>query len=528
LGAIVAALAEPLWMAGAEQGRGIVLAVDNGSLARARQPGGMILWKFVLDKATEVVRSLRPQDTVFLIRGAPLPEGPQGLPPAEALKRLNEIQPSVTGPEVSALFSFASDAARTLGRDRPLPFSVISLRNGPKSANESQWRCVTPETKLRNVGIVAFGSAFAGSGQYQALVRLKNFSAQPVQGKVSLEKLNAAGQGEGGAEEQALSLGVQEEKAVVFAIPRQPACPIRISWHDASGPDSFPEDDTIVAAPVKLAPPRIRFHGSAPALKKLYEEALAAEILPDNSFELADLEIYVRSVPEEVRAGTHAVMLLAPESGYDVFDADATLLPAALAQRDEDDELIAGIADKPEGAFYVPQAREIRHTGDFKSLIKDQKSGRTLVARFLDDKSRLGFLFAFVPGQESGGGGGEVIWDAGLAAILVRMARLAAGGGEPFAVRKIAELERRSGAFSLGQEAGSFGLLDEGISALALGRANPGARETPGPAALPGGAARSLASWLAGLALGLLALESWLAWERKAGFNNQARLQEEP
>ena len=511
--AIIAALSGPAWVSGQEQGRGLVLAVDNNSLSRARLPDGTQLWKFMLNKAEKIVRGLRPQDKVFLIRAAPRLEvmASEGFSPSAALLALAEVQPAVSGPDAASVFSFAVDAARSLGKDKPLPLAVISLRDGPAGINPSQWLCVAPEnTMLRNTGIVAFGALPVGGAQIQALVRLKNFSTQPAQGKVSLEAFGAAWQPR---ETKELSLNAQGEKAVVFTVPREDARPIRIHWKDSAGPDAFPEDDTIVAVPQKIAPPRVRFHGSAPAVEKLYKQALDAKISAAGTFEPVDLEIYVRSVPEEVPEGTRAVMLLAPESGYQVFDVDASVLARPLAQRDEDDELIKGVDDKPEGVFPVNSARQIRHTGDFKSLLKDRASGRTLVARFLDDKGRLGFLLAFMPGQDTGG---DVLWDASLAAILVRMAEKAAGAGEPFTVTPAAELERRAPLpldwpLAMKDNGANGGVLDENTSALPLGRGRAGEAEPVNAVSLSKEESAGLAPWLVVLALSLMGVESLLA-----------------
>ncbi|MFH0940194.1 MAG: hypothetical protein V1899_13080, partial [Planctomycetota bacterium] len=513
LSALVAALSAPLLARSSDCGRGLVLVVDNGPTSRARTPDGMQLFKIVCEKLTTICRALKSADRVFLVQAAPQPGllAPEGLTPRAACEQIETLRPVLSGLTPAEIISFAVDTARHIGSSRPLPVVVISLRDGPLGATDSQWHCVAPKgVALNNIGIVAFGAApiyLNDKPQVQALARLRNFSRNRVHGSVTLEILNASPQQ---LEEKFLSLEPHGEDAVVFTLQRDPPRPIRISWKDRDGADALVEDDALIAVPRKITAPRIRFHASVPALKKLFVEALQAQILSPEDSGPADLEIYARSVPERAPENSAAILLLAPETGYRVFDVGPKILTQPTVQRDEDDPLTLGIGDRAGSAFFVPSAREIL-PGNFRSLLKDSVSGRALLARFLDDQNRIGFVLAFIPGLESPDG----LLDPSLAAILVRMALCSSGAGEPFTVVRVAELERRSRAAlswppTQADADQGCGVLDEKTSALKIGEVGNWQFDPNGLPTLAQTDRLDLAPWLALLAMLLLALELWL------------------
>ena len=484
---LIAALAAPRLNWGSAQSRSIVLAVDNGPLARAKNKDGKELWELVRTEAEHVIQALRPGDKVYLLRAAPLPAlaGGMASTPSAALSELAAMRPALSGGDPGALWSYVVDQARGLGGENTLPLTVVSLRDSPtesqspSASSSPRWRCVAPSgVQLDNVAIVAFGSALVSKSEVQVLVRIKNFSTQPVEGSVRLEIPNGDSRG---SQEKELKLAATGQEAIVFAFPNNNNCmaPIRISWRrkDRSN-DALPDDDEIVASPRPMLAPRVRFHSaaSAPALERLFRTALNAVILNPEDKGAADLEVFVHSVPEEIPEGSRALLLLAPERGYQsIFDVGNSELEWPLAQRDEDDALTAGIGDKPEGIFPVPKACELLSTGNLKTLIKDSRTQRALAARFIDEKNRAGYVFAFIPG--AGFPAGKLI-EPELAVIFVRIALQAANAGEPFVVARAEDLEHKSGqALSANwladQEASGngAGVLNENTSALVLGRA---------------------------------------------------------
>jgi len=534
--ALVAALAGPVLALGGRRGRGLLLLLDNAPPARAREADGTPLWARVQEKAQEVLRVLKPDDTVFLARSAPQPRllAADGVRPGQAAALVAAQLPALSGPTAEQAWLFAVDAARHLSGDGPLAAVAVSPREGPASAAGTQaWLGVAPQATLPpNVGIVDFGAlsvAREGKAEVQVLVRLRNFSSAAAQGTVRLEGLG----NEGGvpAMVQPCSLAPGGEEAVVFSVPREPACPLRIAWARADGtPDALPEDDAIVAAPRLLSRPRVRFHAAVPALEQLYRVALNATFVPPDSAGPADLDVYAGSVPERAPENSRGIMLLSPEAGYRlVFDVSGKTLPWPRVQRDESDPLTRGIADKPGGVFPVPQARELLPTGDFKTLLKDAASQRALVARFVDEKQRPGFLLAFVPG--AGFPAGRML-EPELAAVLVRAALLSAGAGEPLEARRAAEIERAGGEpSSLDWRAdrdlaagGGAGVLDERTSASVehVARAGGQAFDTAALEPLARRQLFDLRPWLIVVAMLLAGMELWLEQRRGAGRKGQA------
>jgi len=544
--ALVAALSGPVLALGGGRGRGLLLVLDNAPPARARGSDGAPLWKLIQQKAREILSALKPEDTVFLARTAPQPKLLARVSPPEAAALVDAQLPALSGDTAERDWLFAADTARSLSQDARLAAVVLSLRAPPERGSSLvRWLPVptVPPASRRppNVGIVDFGAlpiAREGQAWFQVLVRVKNFSAQPVEGSLKLDFKSGA-EAAASAEEKPCSLGAQAEQAVVFDIPKARAGAFRIRWSRAGGQaDALPEDDLLVAVPRPGKPaPRVRFHAPAPALEKLYRVALGASLVSqEDAGELAqpagelaqpagelaqpaagaDLEVYCLSVPDQVPARARGIMLLAPEAGYRmVFDVSGKTLNWPQPQRDEDDPLTKGILDKTAGIFPVPRACEILPTGDFKTLLKDAATGRALAARFVDEKQRFGLLLAFVPGA---GFPAEKPLDPELAALLVRAALEAAGAGDPFEVTRAMALERRSGEplpldWRPDYESGPGAVLDEAVSAIALaGNGNAAPEALPGLALQPLKRAQvwDLRPWLIAAGMLLAALELWL------------------
>lgn len=487
LTALIAALAAPTLARSGAGGRRILIVLDNGPLSRARLPNGRQLWDFIRDDAGKTIAALNSNDTVSLACAAPIQKVLANGGPAAALAALATIRPALSGPDTETLWGFAADKARSHADPESMPqFLIISLRDRTaQPSSDIHWRCVAPaNAAIQNVGIVGFGSLPVliegqSQGEVQILVRIKNFSALPVEGAVKFEDdWNGV---KAKSEEKPVTLAANSEEAVFFAVPGNALHPIWISWHRKdNAKDALPDDDTIYALPRPISAPKVRFHGAAPTLENLYRKALDATLLKADSKETCDLEIYTGSVPENIDEHSRGLMLLAPESGYrSIFDIGNGVLNWPKPQRDQDDpELTAGLSDKPEGIFPIAKACEIRTTGNLRSLLKDSASNRPLVARFADEKGRPGFLFAFVPGS---GFALEKPLEPELAAVLVRAARVAAGAGEPFTLNRAEFAERQTGAalpedWYTGENKvtlGGMGVLDAEASTLILGHANP-------------------------------------------------------
>ncbi|HEY3322598.1 MAG TPA: hypothetical protein VGP72_19230 [Planctomycetota bacterium] len=491
---LVAALAAPSLALTRERGRGLLVVIDNGPQARAKGFGGERLWNSVMKSVAEMAGRLRNEDTVFVARSAPFPKllTPQGLSLNSALDLASAQTPALSGPDAQSIWNFATDAARNLpGGSSRLAVAVVSLQRSPippaNSTDLARWLCVAPEHALiDNVGIIGFGAvpvapaslpAGTEAGTTQVLARVKNFSAKDAAGSVSV----FIGENKEAQEKRDLTLAAGAEQAVVFSVP--PGQAVQLVW---KGPaDSLPEDDSVLAMPRAVRAPRVRFHASVPALEQLFRTALNAELVPADapatkgqeprakSQEPAvDLDVYVGSVPQRAPDDSRGILLLAPESGFGfAFDVGSEQLKWPQAQRDEDDPLTSGIGDSPTGIFPVPKACEILRTGDFKSLIKDARTGRTLVARFSDQQNRFGLLMAMVPG--AGMPSGRLL-EPPLAAILVRAALQAAGSGDPLIATPASVLEQQSGEplplnWRPDAEKNGAGVLDERTSALKIG-----------------------------------------------------------
>lgn len=528
LAALVAALAGPELTTSGAPGRGVLLLLDNAPPARMRETDNAPLWRDVQEKAQSILRELKPGDTVFVARSAPHPTLiVSGVRPDDAAKAVAEQRPALSGPTAEQSWLFATDTARAQTKAGQLTAIVVSARDGPQAGSLQQnthWLTVTPKAPLLpNVGIVDFGAlnvARDGKAEVQVLVRLKNFSSQPVAGTVRCEALDkAAGVA---PQEQPCKLDENGDAAMVFELAAAGKMPaVRIAWSRADGKaDALPEDDAIVAAPRNAAAPRVRFHAPVPALERLYRVALNATFVAPDDPGGADLEIYAGSVPERVPENSHGIMLLAPESGYRmIFDVSGKTLVRPKLQRDESDALTKGIADKPSGIFPVPAACEILTTGDFKTLMRDAATQRAMVARFSDEKQRFGLLLAFVPGA---GFPPERMIEPELAAILTRAALEAAGSGEPYCVTRAVEFEMQTGEplaldWRPAAQTGGAGVLDEAASAATL-PANSQAHTFDVASLRPLNRARllDLRPWLIMAGLLFAALEFWTEHRTRA------------
>ena len=528
--ALIIALAAPQFSLSQSRGRALLLVVDNGPQSRARNTDAKWLWTSVVEKSEAILRQLGPGDTVFLARTAPLPKllAPQGLSPSAALELLRNQKPALSGPDAAAAWLFANDAARSLGKDAPLALVAVSLQERPAAAGSGrQWLCAAPKTALANVAIVDFGATPImqnGIRATQVLVRLKNFSAQPAEGSVSLE----AGENIR-PPAQNITLAPQSEQGVVFTLDehfQSSPAPIRIAWRRSDGKaDSLPEDDALVAAPRPVRIPRVRFHSPVPALERLYDTALKATFVAPNDASGADLEIYAGSVPEKIPDASRAFLLLAPEAGYhSFFDVSEKTLVNPRPQRDEDEALTRGIGDKTTSLFVIPKACELLKTGDFRSVIKDANTERTLVARFVDEQKRPAFVLAFVPGADLPAGR---LLEPELAAILVRMALISAGSGDPFEITSAEKMELASGeplppewspdVANAGRQ--GAGVLNEAVSALSLGQSGPETFDAGAMQPLERGQEVDLRPWLIFIAL---ALAAWETFGRRAAHDGLA------
>ena len=529
---LIAALAGPTLAWGGSRGQRLLLVLDNGSQSRARLPYGGLLWEHVKTAAERMLRNLKAEDRVFLARTEPLLQimtPKEGMDSAQALGMLATIRPALSRRGANEIWSFAADHARVLS---PLPSSlkpqapslirVVSLQADPAGTElNDAWHCVAPrQTALSNVAIVDFGALPILRGEnireLQVLVRLRNFSSEPAQGNVRLEILRSGVNSD--MPEKSLTLGAHEEEVAVFDIPWDlKGNPIRISWRKSDGlHDALPEDDVVIAAPRPIANPRIHFHGQAPAVEKLY--AATASLVPVGDMSAAEVEVYVRSVPEKWPESSRGIILLSPPVGYRTFfDIGENSLMNAVAQRDENDAITQNIPDPPEGIFSIPQAREIVSTGTFKTLLRDRVSLRPLVMRFADESNRPGFVFAFVPGEAYP----ERSLPVELAVMLVRMAEEAAGSGDPFVVARAERLESMDGeslpldwtpGMAKNSPVDGAGVLNEMISELRIG--SPATGQSPvslvaaqGP---PPASELDLALPIILLALILMAIEFWL------------------
>jgi hypothetical protein len=508
---LIAALAAPTLAFGGARGREVLLVLDNGPLSRARDASGKPLLGEITRAAEKILSELQPQDRVYVACSSPSPKVLEGkaLSPSDALRVVLSVTPALSGPDPGAVWLFCSDAARRVeSASGEVRRRVLSLRGGPADVElGSQWQCVAPSgLSLNNVGIVAVGSALVPASNavgVELLVRIKNFSTQSVDGSVRLE--------DGTPQQKALRLEANGEGAVVFDLPSLPKGSVRVSWSRSDGKaDALPEDDSLIAVPRPARIARVRFHGPAPAVERLYKElSPPLTIVSESDTAPVDLEVFNKTVPDSIDPNSHAMMLLSPEQGYHSnFDVGGDL-KAPTAQRGDDDPLDQFIKDSPESSFSISKARELIVTGDLKVLMKDSHSGRPLIAAFKDERGRPAYVFAFVPGQ---GQALERPLEPALAVLLMRMADQAAGAGEPFTLTRAEALEQQRGEplpLDWSPDAKGGGVLDPDASNLALGSPTTSTAGDDGWSAVSRSDVYALSPWLIVLALVLAAWELW-------------------
>ena len=520
--AIMAALAAPSWSVGGTHGREVLLVVDNGPLARARNAGGTPLLSDLRQAAELRLKSLKSNDRVFLARSSPTPKllTPEALSPDAAKAKLAEIAPALSGPDAEALWRFCADKAHSLDESGSVRREVLSLRDGPPNLGV-QWRCIAPSNSaLNNVALVGTGSAFvpnSAGGVTEVLIRVKNFGAQPVDGSVTLTGLKDTKPADA-AHTRTLHLDAHSDGSVVFTLDGPAKEALRAQWA-SSKPDVLPEDDVIALSPRVANPPRIRFvPASVPALEKLFREVTppAVIVAPADTADV-DLEIRTGNVPEAMPANAKALMLLSPETGFRSFFEVPGELKNPQPQKDPSDDLVPFVKSSADSLFAVPRAREIQVTGDMSVVIKDRVSGRPLIARFADERGHPVFLFAFVPGQ---GLPADRALEPELAAVLVSLIDRAAGIGEPFAFTTARELEASLteplplawSATADDTAKSGAGVLDESTSNLQLGKPTAALSSADDTEAWPA-AARSevydLTPWCIVLAVCLMLYEQW-------------------
>ena len=533
LGALTLALTGPALAVFAPPGRRVAMLLDNGPAARARMANGGRVWEDVLAAANETLSRLGPADRVALSASAPFPrrldagsEG-QGMTPGEARSAAEALVPALSGPTSAAAKFALLEAAREFGgAEGPALALAFSPRAAPDAESgpaRARWRRVGSGVPLENTALTAFGSALTlrdGQAAAEILVQVRSFSTSTgvVRGRLVLET-------QGGApprrEERPLTLAAAGPLGAVssatFLLAGKDLPPVKISWVAQRGPDALPEDDVLCARPRSISPLKVRLHGSAPHLERLYREALGAGVSKPGATDDPDLEIYVDHVPEELPAHTRAALFLAPASGFGSFEVTPRVFTPNSVHPGRADPLLEGLHDTPTGlGFAIGQARELRATGDLQLLLRDE-AGHPLAARFRIRGGCTGYVLAFVPGAEL-----TSQRQMPLAALLLRILREAAGSVEPYAVQKAGEIEKASGVAlpldwapgmnsALNPHAGS-GVLDLDASDLASSLGAPAGEaldlESWLPAARP--ATFALWPWLVGLALLLVLLEQGL------------------
>lgn len=485
--ALVAALARPEFST-STGGRTVVIAVDNGPLARFRSSEASPLWNAVSEKTRQALDALNPADRVVLIRAAPFPKLLSNDPvsPAEARKAFDNLLPALSGPDPEALFAYARNAARSSNTQN---VAVFSASAAPSMADKTgEWIC-TGGKPQGNVGIVAFGAvtfAKGGKESLQGLLRIHNAAADAREVSVRASQ-------EGGRDWTA-KLQLSANSDDVMTLDEIDASrTLRVTL---TPDDGLLEDNSILIQPRKSQPVRIRYHAKLPAIERLFATALLAESVPAESSDRADIDVYSGAPPQQLSPDTRAVLLVEPTSGYRFFfDIGDATLTAPIILRDEPSPLTANFKGGGEtGLFPVARAVEILRTGSYTSLLKNGRTQRTLAARFVDERGRTGYVLAFSPGA---GSAPDALLPDELSALLIRMARDASGRAEPFNIEKAADWEARNDDVAQTQMA----VLDSRITSLQAGAATTGS-----PALLVSSAAQKFAlrPWL--ILLGLLLL----------------------
>ena len=528
--ALIAALADLRVASSGANARTILVVVDNGPQARARDAHGQPSFDAIRTASAQLLDSLNANDQVFVARSSPTLAIFNAAPihASEARVHMDSITPALSGPDAASIWLFAADRSRALAHGAPANIAIVSLQSQPPEApaESGSWISISSGPKLANVAIVEAGSAWVESKPNagpRILVRLANFSDTKADGRVVLESIDATAAKT--LEEQPVSLAPQEQRAIGFSLAPSVTSNLRISWRSSNnGSDALPEDDSVVLAARPVRAPRIRFHAPHAALEALFQLSLNADLVQADETSAAtwgvDLDVYVGSVPERLPAGAHAALLIAPERGYQShFDVGDTLIARPVVQRGEDSPLNAGIAAGGNASMAVAKAFEILRTGDFLTLLRDA-SGHALAVRFVDEHARPFYVLAFSPGE---GLPAKRALDPALAAMLVRITLEASQSGPPFVRTTAADLERASNqplpldwrpALAGVPPTGS-GVLDEGVSNVNANQSVTPASETirlsVQSATSPQNSALDLTPWLCALALLLAAAEIFVS-----------------
>lgn len=529
-------------------GRRLALLLDNGPAARARTPEGARVWDAVLARARTVLEQIGPNDRVWLAVSSPSPAQsglPDGMTREQALKQLDELRPALSGPDPGPAWLFLLETLKDSG-ERATARVAISPRHPPAEATRprpgSHWIVAVPGESLGNVALTALGSILVldaeGKPGAELLAQVRNFSAKPVQGRVTIEPLDGSKPLEGrDAQVRNVTLAPGETTSAVFRISEEKPAPVRIAWHPAEGTsaDALPEDDSVCAAPRALHRPRVRFHGRAPHLEALYRASGLVDVVGENLQDTkdakaakdvegeADVEVYVDTMPAgELPAAAKAVVLLAPPKDFGPFEVTGKRFENPISKLGEPDPLTRGTTEAANGlGLPILKGREIRAMGDWRVFLKDSE-GHALGARFRMRGGKTGFVFAFLPGdgipQE------RKLEPPVLPAIFLRLALEAAGAEGPYAAVPAAEIERRMNlpmelTWNPGVDektgAGS-GVLNATASNIAAAMGTPNADATVMDGLLPAAEPSRvhLRVMLAALALGVVLLEMWI--ERRA------------
>ncbi|MBI3832290.1 MAG: BatA domain-containing protein [Planctomycetes bacterium] len=458
---MVLALSGPVLAVFKAPGRRLALLLDNGPAARARLSDGKLVMEAVKEEARRVLAELEPNDRVWLVASSPLPGRvghPAGYGKGRALQLLDEIQPALSGPEPDQAWLFLLESTKGNDRATELPLApaaalAISPRAAPSTATQNlasaKWITVGPGPVLDNSALTAFGAepivSDGAKPAVELLAQVRNFSTKPVQVRVAIEALDPKAKLEGvDAAERTLALAPGEAAGAVFRITQDPRPSIRIACTSIGLTDALPEDDAACAAPRPVRKARVRFHGQAPHVEDLLKESGEAEVLAEADTSDADLEVYADTMPTgELPAGASAVLYLAPPQDAGPFEVTGKLLENPAAKLGEHDPLTRGMGETPEGlGFLIPRSRELAQLGDWRPLLTDAQ-GRVLAARFRLRGGKRGFVFGFVPGD--GLPRERKLEPPALPALLLRLAREAAGSLEPYAVISAAALESRAG-----------------------------------------------------------------------------------
>ena len=445
---VALAWSDPTWTGRSAPGRRFVVVVDNGSSARFRTADGVLLWDGVQASTQQFLLGLNEADRVKLCTAVPLSKvlpDDDGVPAGRAMQQLKSITPGLTPHAPAELWRLARNTARLWeeraavepGDVRALVFSAQAAPSEGSGHDGAHWVAVPPSAPVNNVGLTAHGatSPFEPSAR-ELLVQVRNFGVTDVSGSVSCELRDGSAMAP-----QQLELPAGRAAGVVFSFAGA-FQPCRIVWQNQHGPDALPEDDTLTIMPKTLGKLRTRWHGEAAHLQDLFRRALRAEELPIEAKEKADLEVFVQCLPVEQASGDRAILLLAPPKSYGSVEVLGETLKRPIARLGDPNRLTHGLKESETGLDWpIGEARAIRQLGDLRLLAQDAK-GHVLAAAFHLEDQRPVYVFAFVPGEGLGWMPQRRFDSPGLAALLLRILREAAGANEPFAVQQAASIER--------------------------------------------------------------------------------------